>query len=783
MIRKALGGCGLIGLAAVPIVAFAQQAASGSDQLQEVVVTATRRESTVHETPISITAMSGEEIESRGTQDFDTLAQSVPGLAMKSSGPGQTEFEMRGLASVGGNSAVVGFYLDDTPLSAPGGAFNGRIVIDPDLYDLNRVEVLRGPQGTLYGSSSMGGTIKVITNAPDPKSFDASGEAILSDTDGGDFNYSENGMLNLPLGSSAALRIVGTESHDSGWLDRVVIAAPDFPLETGPAPLFPTRGDLASAPVATDYKGVNYEDLTGARATLLWSPTDRLDITPMIFFQRIAQGGLNQIDSVPGANAHYQPFDSPEGYDDRIDLGSLAIKYHFDGFDLVSDTARWKREALMMEDATEEIQWAVSSALGALLPFYISQGGFGIVSPDFEQDYTDQWSEEIRLTSTSDSAFQWLVGYFYSDFNSETDLNVIWPGAVPAFGTSNAFTQHQPIKILQNSAFGELSYQITPELKATAGVRRYSFVSEISNSQSGALSATGSPAVLTTSNTERSQGANPKAELTYEPNKELLLYATAARGFRPGGGNQAIPTGAAGLGPACEAALMSVYDTTAFVPSPTTFSPDSIWSYEIGEKAESDDHRLSLNAAEYYERWDHVQQYVPLSCGFPFSTNAGDARIYGSEIELSLVPLSGLQISANGSYTQGTFLSSSFGGLLVASGDQLQNIPKWTLSQSVLYHFPLTQSVDLIARVDNNYVGRRIDVTFGVNQLPSYDLTNIRFGVSGAQWVASLFLNNAFNKRALIDNVLQYNIDVPTFNRTTVSQPLTVGVDFSYHLH
>jgi iron complex outermembrane recepter protein len=777
MVYKALAGCGLLWLAAAPVAALAQE---NSDTLQEVVVTATRRESTVHETPISITAVSGEDIQSRGVTDFDSLAASVPGLAIKSSGPGQTEFEMRGLASVGGNSAVVGFYLDDTPLSAPGGAFNGRVVIDPDLYDLNRVEVLRGPQGTLYGSSSMGGTIKVITNAPDPKSFDVSGQAILSDTDGGGFNYAENGMLNLPLGSDAALRIVGTESHNSGWLDRVVIAEPDFPTETGPG--FSTRGDVLSAPVSDDYKGVNYEDLTGARATILWSPTDRLDITPMVFFQHIDQGGLNQIDSVPGTNAHYQPFDFPEGYDDRITLGSLSVKYRFDGFDLVSSTAYWKREAELIEDPNEELQWALSNAFGALFPFYISQGGFGNATPDFEQDYTDQWSEEVRVTSTGDSAFQWLFGYFYSDFDSATNLNVIWPAAEPAFGTDNAFTQNQPIKILQNSGFGEISYQITSQLKATAGVRRYSFVSEITNSQSGALSATGDASVLTTSNTERSQGANPKAELTYEPNKDLLLYATAARGFRPGGGNQAIPTGAAGLGPACEAALMAVYNTDSFVPSPTTFNPDNIWSYELGEKSESFDHRLTINAAEYFERWDGVQQYVPLSCGFPFTANAGDAHIYGTELEISALPMPGLQVSANVGYTHGNFISGTFGGLLVASGDQLQNIPEWTSSQSIIYHYPITQSLEFLARVDNNYVGSRIDVTFGVNDLPSYDLTNFRLGVSGAQWVASLFFNNAFNKRALIDNVLQYNIDVPSFNRTTVNQPLTIGVDFSYHL-
>lgn len=779
MLRQLCVGCGLVVLAVMPMVALAQES---KVMLREVVVTATRRETTIHETSISITALSGEEIQSRGTTDFDALARSVPGLAMKSSGPGQTEFEIRGLASLGGNSPVVGFYLDDIPLSAPSGAFNGRVVIDPNLYDLDRVEVLRGPQGTLYGSSSMGGAIKVITHAPDLQVFDASEQAILSDTDGGSFNYAENGMLNLPLGSNAALRIVGSESHESGWLDRIVIAAPDFPFESGPG--FDARGNVLVAPVAEDYRGVNYEDLTGARATLLWRPAERLEITPMIFFQRIGQGGLNQIDSVPGADAHYQPFDFPEGFDDRIDLASLAIRYRFDGFDLTASTGRWKRAQKLIEDGNEEVQWALSAASGALLPFYISEGGFGNATPDFEQDYTDQWSEELRLTSTSHSPFQWLVGYFYSDFDSETNVTAIWPGAAApppgGFGTANAFTQHQPLKILQNSGFAEISYELVSHLKATAGIRRYALVSEITNSQSGALSATGSNAVLTTGNTERSQGASPEIGLTYEPSKELLLYTTAARGFRPGGGNQAIPTSGS-LGTACEAALMAAYNTSTFVPSPSTFNPDSIWSYEIGEKGRASDHRLTINAAEYYERWNGVQQYVPLNCGFPFTANAGDAHIYGSELEIDTVLKLGLEVSLNASYTHGNFVTGSFDGLLVASGNQLQNIPRWTTSQSIIYHRPITQSLEFLARLDNSYIGSRIDVTYSVNHLPSYDLANVRLGASGMHWRVSLFLDNVLNRRGLIDNVLQYNLDAPTFNRTAVTQPLTIGVDCSYH--
>src|ERR1700723_2546410 len=224
--------------------AFAQQE-NKLDQLEEVVVTAQKRESTVQATPISITAITGQNLQDRGITDISAIVQSVPGVSMRNSGPGQTELEIRGLSSAGGNSSTVGFYLDDIPLTAPASAQNGKVVIDPDLYDLNRVEVLRGPQGTLYGSGSMGGTIKLIPNAPNPSAFDASAQVILGGTDGGDtLNHTENAMINLPLADTLALRIVGSQEHLGGWIDRKVIAELDFPTPTGT-----THGNVAAAPV------------------------------------------------------------------------------------------------------------------------------------------------------------------------------------------------------------------------------------------------------------------------------------------------------------------------------------------------------------------------------------------------------------------------------------------------------------------------------------------------------------------------------------------------------
>ena len=179
--------------------------------VSEVVVTAQKRSSTVQDTPISITAIGGQDLQARGMTDFTTLAQSVPGVSLKSEGPGQTEIELRGMTSSGGNSSTVGFYLDDVPMTAPAGAQNGKVVINPTLYDLNRVEVLRGPQGTLYGSGSMGGTVRLLTNQPDLTGYHASAESILSGTEGGGFNHGDNFMINIPLvEDKLALRVVGS---------------------------------------------------------------------------------------------------------------------------------------------------------------------------------------------------------------------------------------------------------------------------------------------------------------------------------------------------------------------------------------------------------------------------------------------------------------------------------------------------------------------------------------------------------------------------------------------
>src|SRR6202790_1829488 len=307
------------------------QTASTTDSsatLGEIVVTAQKRVSTVQDTPISITAVSGADLQDRGITDLSTLAAATPSVSLKSNGPGQTEIEMRGMTSSGGNSATVGFYVDDVPMTAPAGAQNGKVVIHPTLYDLNRAEVLRGPQGTLYGSGSMGGTVKLITNQPNLTESQGSVESILSGTDGGGFNHNTNFMVNIPIvNDRLALRIVGSGAYTSGWIDRIV--ANPFPLPTNGGA---TRGDVQAAPIESRRTGSDAEHLDGVRATMLWKPTAELTITPSIFFQRITQEGPSAFDSDPGTQAHYQPFDVAEPYSDKIVVYSLTADYKFQSF-------------------------------------------------------------------------------------------------------------------------------------------------------------------------------------------------------------------------------------------------------------------------------------------------------------------------------------------------------------------------------------------------------------------------------------------------------------------
>jgi outer membrane receptor protein involved in Fe transport len=299
---------GIVAAAAASCVwaaALAQQATTPKKGIEEIVVTAERHVSTVQKTPISITAISGAQLQARGLTSVEDVIKELPGVSVRSAGPGQTEYEARGLSSTGGAAPTVGFYLNDVPMSPPAAAQTGKIVIDPDLYDIQSVEVLRGPQGTLFGSGSMGGTIRVLTAQPNFNGYSGSIEATSSGTAGGNRpNAGLNAALNIPVTDKFALRIVGTESERSGWIDRIVVDdIPTTPLAPGSAIL--VRNNIQDAPVKAVAHDVNTEDLQGFRISALWKPTDDTTIKGMFLYQDLSMGGYDEFDQPPGASQQH----------------------------------------------------------------------------------------------------------------------------------------------------------------------------------------------------------------------------------------------------------------------------------------------------------------------------------------------------------------------------------------------------------------------------------------------------------------------------------------------
>jgi len=773
--------------------ASAQTAVSAPEDsgggLAEIVVTAQKRNSTVQETPISITAVSGADLQDRGIGDVATLAAATPGVSLKSNGPGQTEIEMRGMTSSGGNSATVGFYLDDVPMTAPAGAQNGKVVIDPTLYDLNRIEVLRGPQGTLYGSGSMGGTVKLVTNQPNLTQTQGSFESLLSGTDGGGFNHNDNFMFNLPLiNDQLALRIVGSEAYTSGWIDRIVVNP--FPLPTNGGA---TRGDVQAAPVQSVRSGSNAEHQYGMRVTMLWKPSDALSITPSIFYQRITQEGPSAFDSVPGTEAHYQPFGVAEPYSDEIKVYSLNVTYNFSTFDVTSITAQWNRNSVQTQDGSENFNNPLSfvevnqpGTIGYYLP-----GGTGPIQGT-ETDPSKQFSEEIRAASTGDGPLKWVGGLFYSNFQSVWNLYSAVPNPAAFFDngtlgpatTSAIWNLVNPTKISQYAAFGEGTYSLTSHLKATVGLRYYAYDYSFHDNFAGWGSPLGGATPSIESVSQNHSGVNPKFNLAYEFDKDLMVYVTASKGYRPGGANQPLPTTGALWAPGGVPLSTSPFK----YPNgqwPQSYDPDTLWSYEVGEKARFFDRRLTIDASAYYEKWSNVQ-LLELPNDYLLNDNNGNAKIFGGEIEARGLLGAGFELGISGGYTHATLTPGIH--YTIVPADVLPDVPEFTGNVNLTYGHALSDKYMFTARVENTFVDRRLDLTFPagfptgeLTPLPSYDLTNMRAGIRAESgWGVALFANNVFNKQAYLENMTQLTLTNASFNRVITNQPLTVGVDLTY---
>ena len=738
-------------------------------ELTEIVVTAERREATVQTTPISITALSGADLQLEGITSAQEIATRVPGLSIASAGPGNAVYQIRGLTSAGGESSTVGFYFDDIPITQPSNASLGKVAIDPDLYDLQRVEVLRGPQGTLYGAGSMGGTIKLIMSSPDVSGLYGSGETIGSGTQSGGANYGQNGMANIPLNDTTAVRLVGSYMHTSGWIGRVVVPNMQVPSNGGL-----TRDNVLNVPGSRTYTDVNDEDRYSGRASLLFHPGN-LSVEPTVFYQDIHTGGMTAYDSTPGTLAHYQPYDISEPSSDKFFLSSLPITYDFNGFSITSVSGYWNRHQKQLQDGTEQVQ-----SLFGTPSFDPALGGIGPAQL-FEQNDTHQYSTELRAASTGTGRLTWLVGAFYSQYYTQFNLGVASaPDAAALLGSSDLFTGEIATDIKQKAAFAHLTYQITPKLKAEAGARYFSYDDTNTLTTGGVAYGAVPPTPPQVGVAGGSDsGVNPMFNVSYSPSSNAMIYATASKGFREGGGNYPIPTdNASPLGPGCLADLKAIGRNGA----PLQYGPDSVWNYEIGEKSQFFKNRLQVNADAYYLRWSSVQSFVPLAapepCNMYFTDNGANATVKGGELEVQALLATGLQLTLNVGYTDAAYSASDPASAIV-EGQRLYDVPEWTSNVVLKYGRPMGR-FDLFALIENSFASNTQEMTYQLQTLPSRDLTNIRLGLKTHTWSAVLFVDNVFNRQFPMEYLNLIALTAPPYSRIATNQPLTAGVDLSY---
>ena len=803
--------------------------------LEEIVVTAEKRDSTVQATAISLTALSADDFRNQDITTVEDIAGKVPGISIRTAGPGQTEYEMRGLSAGGGTAATVGFYLDETPLSANAVALNGRTVIDADLFDLNHAEVLRGPQGTLYGSGSMGGTIKLVTNQPKLGTFEGATDASVSNTSHGGTNGSGSLMLNLPISDTAAFRLVATEKYLSGWIDRIVGDPNSFPSPSEPsysasapsncAAYYCLRGNVAAAPVSKVIKGANIERFSSARGSLLWKPSDALSVTGTLMYQDIRADGYNNFQLNPGGLAIYQPYDTQEPYFDYFKMSSLKIEYAFSGATLTSATSYWKRDVYQSTDSTEALQNinnVTHLVNGSYVPYFIQN----LYS---EEDPTTQFSEELRLTSTGSGPLSWVGGLYFANLHSgyitynqasaySTALTCGLPSASnpragycpvgspypinstyrfpdpsqPQYPSAQAanpngviFNDNNPNVLKQEAIFGEVGYKFTDTLKLTTGLRIFRYTEENHADQAGLGTASVNQDHTILDQSTSGTSVLPKLNLSYTPTGDLTVYTTLAKGSRPGGFNLPIPLPTATVLQNNPSAYNCGNNGTnqVYVTAQPSFTPDSVWSLELGEKARFDDRRFMVNADVYYIKWTDIQQVLSLTCGYPYNTNAGNAKSYGPELKMSAMIVDGLTFDLSGAYTQ-AFISDpnpAAMGSGISPGPRVLNVPKYTAVASLNYSTALSSSLNGTFHLGSSTTGPSADQAAVRTTLPSYNLIDARAGISGGAWTASLFGTNLTNKVALqtINNTV-FAWQTYAITRVSTNQPRTIGVDVQY---
>ncbi|MBJ7312640.1 TonB-dependent receptor [Rugamonas sp. CCM 8940] len=738
----------VVGLCLAP-AAQAQQAVEGA--VEQVLVTAQKRAEALQSIPVSVTSLDERDLQRMGVAHLSELARQTPGLSVVSSGPGQNILIVRGVSSVAGTAGTVGYYLDDTPISASSNAslLSLRGLIDPSLFDIARVEVLRGPQGTLYGSSSMGGTIKYISTQPDLARLGGKAGATLSHSAGGGWNEEGNAALNIPLAEGvAALRIGLYLRQQAGYIDRYAIASDNI---------------LAAAPDAPRQAGVNTERTRGARLALRLNLADGLAVNASLYYQHMALAAPFQIDLPPGGSQRLlQTRLVPEPSTQNSTLANLTVRKNWPQVELVSSTSYYDRRVAVDEDSSK------------VLYYFFSPAPQTAVYPSgMHGDYVNrEFTQELRLLSDLAGPLQLIGGAYYHHVDAPLASSIPLPqGYNERFGSSfgSFFSGARQATVRERALFAEGAYRLAPAWTLRLGLRAFQVDQGFAQQGDGVFN--GGPSAVTGDSSDH--GYTPKLNLSWQIDPQRMAYLTAAKGYRPGGPNNPAPAALC----AKEIATLGLSASALL-----KFAPDSLWSYELGLKSEWLERRLTLNGALYSIDWSKVQQQIVLQCGFNITANFGAARSRGGELEAAFQASSRLKLRASAGYVSAT-LSNDVPGTAAKRGDMLLDVPRWSGSAAAEYAFAAGAGHAAYARLDATYTGAakflyERDSPF--HRRPGFSQWNFKLGLqpAGARpaWVATFFVDNLLNKIGQTGLPTAISADLPTTRRVAIVRPRTVGI-------
>jgi iron complex outermembrane receptor protein len=735
--------------------------------LNEITVTATLREQELRDVPFSIAAPTASELRTRGAETIEDIATTQAGFSVQNLGPGQSQVAMRGTSSgqtardQPGVKEEVGVYLDDVPISL------SLFTPDVDLFDVSRVEVLRGPQGTLFGAGSLAGTVRYITNQPELGVRSLFGEVAGSMLDGGSPSGNVKVGTNVPLGDKAAGRAAVYYNRMGGYMDAV---QPNLSVK----------------------ENLNTSDRSGVRAAVRMAPTARFSITPRIVYQAVNADGWNRHDSY---NILANPFTTsrpavtlgprelftqiPEPYTDRFKLGGLNASYDFGRMKLTSVTSYSTRDVSVVRDGGALFASIVGATIGLPEPVYTMNARLTDLTN------THVWTQELRLAG-GDGGRRWLVGGFFSNGKRDYGQSVMVPGFeaathIPTAGLRAAqdqlFFSDLGYKLHQFAFFGEGTLPLGERLNLTAGLRYYNFDEDRTQIFDGFFGNNNNgTSLISNPGSTKANGLAPRLMASFKASDQVTFNAQVSRGFRLGGINDPLNV------PVCTAKDLVTFGGR------DSWKDETAWNYEIGTKSTLMDGRASLNLSAYYMDINDLQLTVTAgSCTSRLVFNVPKARSSGIEFELGATPSEHFDFSLNASLNNGqlrsTLTSTDVNNNVtvvsgIKTGNRLPSVPQVQGSAAATYRW-LTgggRNSQPFVSASVRHVGSRYTLiddlatgygtvnlnafpnavggpltqdTFTFNpELPAYTLANMRVGVTRGIWECALFVNNVTNEEA-----------------------------------